>query len=144
MPLSLCTLKGEADPMVGTPEGSRLSSSRAPLQLIMVIEHDEQIGTRLVQMIRHETPFQAILATSLREAHSILQHLACDFFLLADDTFPQKELERLSVPSVSGPPPTLLNLTSHSSTYDYRDEHDLKSIIRAVNLLLSVCCASRC
>lgn len=128
--------------MAENPAGSRVSPSRVPLKLIMVIEHDKQMGTRLVQMIRHETPFQAILATSLLQAHSILQHLACDFFLLADDTFPQEDLERLSVPSAQAPAPTLLNLTFLSSIYDYRDVHDLKSIVRAVNLLLSVCTAS--
>ena len=56
------------------------SSTRFPKKLIMVIEQDEEIGTQFVQLIRQETPYQAILATSLLHVRNILRHLTCDFF----------------------------------------------------------------
>ena len=80
-------------------------------------------------MIRCETPFQAILATSLSQAHTILQHLMCDFVLLADDTFPLEDLERLCKPEAATTVPTMLNLTFLSRTYNYRNMYDRKSIV---------------
>ena len=57
----------------------------------MVIEQDHSIGTQFVQQIQQETPFRAILATSLQQVRSILGHLTCDVFLLTDDTFPEEK-----------------------------------------------------
>jgi hypothetical protein len=57
------------------------SSTRFTKKLIMVIEQDEEIGTKFVQLILQETPYQAILATSLQHVRTILHHLKCDVCL---------------------------------------------------------------
>ena len=113
------------------------SATQFPKSLIMVIEQDHAIGTRIVQLIRQETPFQAILATSQQQAHSILHHLTCDFFLLVDDPFLEEDMERLYLLPEEVTPPTLLNLTFNSSLSKDRDETDVKSLIKAVKLLLT-------
>lgn len=107
-------------------------------KLIMVIEQDEQIGTQFVQLIQHETSFQAILATSLHQVRNILAHLHCDLFVLTDEAFPEEDLERLCRLLAGTDPPTLFNLTFLSSTYDYHDHADVKNVVKAVNLLLSL------
>lgn len=109
-----------------------------PYKLIMVIEHDQVIGTQLVQLLWQETPFQAILATSLLHVRHLLLHLTCDVFLLADDTFSLEDLERFSLLSAGVEPPALLNLTFLSEMYDRRSEADRKNLIKAVKLLLCV------
>lgn len=53
-------------------------------KLLLVIEPDLVLGDMLVQRIRKETPYQAVLASSLVDAHHILEHLTCDLCLLAD------------------------------------------------------------
>lgn len=79
-------------------------------KLILVIEQDRALGTQIVQKIRQGQAFQAILATSLAEARAILSFLKCDFLLLADDTFPENNVERRYPFSANVKPPTLLNL----------------------------------
>lgn len=113
------------------------SSTQFPNKLIMVMEQDEEIGTKFVQMIRQETPYQAILATSLQHARTILHHLKCDVFLLINDTFPDEDLERLYLLPAGVEPPALLNLTFLSGTYHYQEDRDVKSLIKAVKLFLS-------
>lgn len=107
-------------------------------KLIMVLEQDEQIGTRVVQLIRQETLFQAILARSLSEVRSILEHLKCDLLLLTDEAFPDEDLERLYLLPADIEPPELLSLTFLSWTYNYRDGRDVRNVVKAVNLLLAV------
>ena len=104
----------------------------------MVLEQDEEIGSQFVQMIRQETPFQAILATSLFHVRTILAHLKCDLFLLTDNPFPEDDLERLYLLPGEVESPALLNLTFLSCTYNYREKADMKSIVKAVTLLLSL------
>ena len=53
-----------------------------PSKLILVVEHDLDVGVRMVQAIKRKTPHKAILATSGIRALSIIQHLHCDLFLL--------------------------------------------------------------
>lgn len=115
------------------------SSTQFTNNLIMVMEQDEEIGTKFVQMIRQETPYQAILATSLQHARTILHHLHCDVFLLINDTFPDEDLERLYLLPADVEPPALLNLTFLSGTYHYQEDRDVKSLVKAVKLLLSAC-----
>lgn len=91
----------------------------------------------MVQLIRQTTPFQAILASSLQQAHTILQHLRCDVFLLSDDALPENDLERLYLLPADIDPPALLNLTWLSLTRDSCQGADMHCMIRAVNQLLS-------
>ena len=107
-------------------------------KLIIVIEQDEQIGTQFVRLIRQETSFQAILARSLAEVRNILQHLKSDVFLLTDATFLEEDLKRLSLFPPEVEPPALLSVAFLSCMYDYRDERDVRNIVKAVKLLLSV------
>jgi hypothetical protein len=81
-------------------------------KLILVIKQDHTLGTQLVQKIRQGKAFQAILATSLAEAHAVLSFLKCDFLLLADDTFPEEDLERLYLLPAHVEPPAVLDLSS--------------------------------
>ena len=53
-------------------------------KLLLVIEPDLILGGMLVQALRKETPYQAILATSMVDAHHLLAHLRCHLCLLAD------------------------------------------------------------
>lgn len=53
-------------------------------KLLLVIEPDLTLGDMLVQRIRKETPYQAVLASNIVDAHHILEHLKCDLCLLAD------------------------------------------------------------
>lgn len=107
-------------------------------KLIMVLEQDEQIGARFVQLLRQETLFQAILARNLSEVRSILAYLKCDLVLLTDETFPDEDLERLYLLPADIEPPELLSLAFLSWTYNYRDERDVRNVVKAVNLLLAV------
>lgn len=104
-------------------------------KLIMIIEQDEGIGTRFVQLIRQETPFQAILATSLSQVRNILCHLICHLLLLTDPTFPAEHLERLYMLPEDLEPETLPPLFW---TYKDQDKADIRSVINAVKLLLSI------
>jgi CheY-like chemotaxis protein len=65
-------------------EQRTLSSGEASTQpkRILIVEDDIEFGSTLMQMIKEETPYQAILATSGIEALSIITHLRCDLFLL--------------------------------------------------------------
>lgn len=58
------------------------------LKLLLIIESDRALGNMLVQTIKRETPYQAILATGIVEACHILEHLKCDLILLADSLLP--------------------------------------------------------
>lgn len=60
-------------------------------KLLLVIEPDLVLGGMLVQAIRKETPYQAILATSMEDAHHLLEHLKCDLCLLAASLFSMAE-----------------------------------------------------
>jgi hypothetical protein len=111
--------------------------SRFPLKLIMVLEQDEQLGTRIVQLIHQETPYQALLATSPFQARRMLHQLSGDFCLLADDSFPQEDLEHLAFSSRETRPNASFSLTFPPSTGCSRAETDVKSIVKAVKLLLS-------
>jgi hypothetical protein len=53
-------------------------------KLLLVIEPDLALGNILVQSIRKETSYQAVLASSIADAHHVLEHLKCDLCLLAD------------------------------------------------------------
>lgn len=117
---------------------SHTSPSSCSKKLIMVIESDEHIGTQCVQLIRHETPCQAILATSLQQVQNILAHLHCDLFVLTDGTLPEEDLERLHLLLASIDPPPLFHLTFLSCLYDYHNHADVESIVKAVNQLLSL------
>lgn len=79
-------------------------------QLILVIAQERLFGTRLVDTIRHETNFQAILATNLLEMRRILSSFHCDFLLLADDAFPEEDLDRLYLLPEEVKLPTLFGL----------------------------------
>jgi hypothetical protein len=102
-----------------------------------VLEQQTEVGERIVCLIRQGTPFQAILASSLQQAHMILRHLKCDVFLLIDDTFPEEDLERLYLLPAGIHPPALLNLTWFSRTRTFFQGADTHRIIDAVNQLLS-------
>lgn len=118
---------------------SRFPTTRqVPHKLIMVIEQDSLIGTQFVQQIQQETPFRAILATSLLQVRRLLGHLKCDVFLLTDDTFPEEDLECLYLLPGGVEPPELINLIFLSGVYDHQNETDRKSLIEAVKLLLCV------
>lgn len=60
-------------------------------KLLLIIEPDLALGGMLVQAIKKETPYQAILATSAFDARHILEHLKCDLCLLADSLLPLAE-----------------------------------------------------
>lgn len=109
-----------------------------PKKLIVVLEQDEGIGKRFVQLIKQETPFQGILATRPSEVRNVLAHLKCDVLLLTDETFPEDDLTCLSLPSEDVDLPIRLNIAFLSSTYNYRDSRDMKNIVKAVALLLAV------
>lgn len=57
-------------------------------RLILVLDADRTLGTRLVEFVKAETPYQALLATSIIDAHLVLQSFKCDLFLLADHLSP--------------------------------------------------------
>lgn len=57
-------------------------------KLLLIIEPDLARGDMLIQTIRKETPYQAILATSMLDARHIFEHLKCDLCLLADSLLP--------------------------------------------------------
>jgi CheY-like chemotaxis protein len=66
-------------------EKQALSSTKeaSPLfKCILVVEDDIPFGSTLLQAIKEETPYQAILATTGMEALNIVSHLKCDLFLL--------------------------------------------------------------
>jgi len=109
-----------------------------PKKLIVVLEQDERIGKQFVQLIQQETPFQGILATRLSEVRNVLAHLKCDVLLLTDETFPEDDLACLSSQSECADLPIRLNIAFLSSIYNYRDSRDMKSIIKAVALLLTI------
>lgn len=111
--------------------------TRAPQKLILVLEQDKEVGECLVQLIRQSTPFQAILACSRTQAHTILQQLQCDVFLLADDTLPEDDLERLYLFPEGINPPALLNLTWFPWAWKFRHGSDMSGMINTVNQLLS-------
>ena len=77
-------------------------------------------------------------ARNLSEVRNILAHLKCDLVLLTDDTFPDEDLERLSLLPAGIEPPELLSLTFLSWTCNYRDARDVRNVVKAVNLLLAV------
>lgn len=111
---------------------------RAPQKLILVLEQDTAVGECVVQLIRQSTPFQAILACSRAQAHTILQQLQCDVFLLTDDTLPEDDLERLYLFPEGINPPALLNLTWFPWAWKFRHGADMCDMIHTVNHLLSV------
>src|SRR5690242_612642 len=49
---------------------------------ILVVEHDVDFGAFLVQIIRQNTRYRAVLTTNAREALKIIQQLKCDLFIL--------------------------------------------------------------
>jgi hypothetical protein len=106
-------------------------------KLILVLEQDEEVGTQFVQLIRQATPFQAILATSVPQARTLLVQQKCDVVLLTDSTFPEEDLERLYLlpPEVALPAP--LDVTFLSST-SHRGERNAKAVVKAVDLLVSL------
>jgi len=53
-------------------------------RLILVLDADRTLGTRLMEFVKAETPYQALLATSIVDAYLVLQSFKCDLFLLAD------------------------------------------------------------
>lgn len=71
-------------------------------KLLLVIEPDLALGDRLVQSIRKETPYQAILASGVADAHHILEHLKCDLCLLADSLLPLAEAFSTSLNTLAG------------------------------------------
>ena len=116
------------------------SSHQCSKKLIVVLEQDEQIGTRFVQLIRQETAYQGILARNLSEVRTILGHLKCDLglILLMNDTFPAEDPAQLYLLPADIEPKDVLSLTFLSWTYNYWDTRDVSSIVKAVNLLLAV------
>lgn len=107
-------------------------------KLILVLDQDEQVGMQFARMLRQHTAFQAIVARSLSEVHHILEHLKCDLLLLTDSTFPEEDLERLYLLPAEVEPPALLDLTFLCWTYNYQEAKDVRSVVKALNLLLSV------
>jgi CheY-like chemotaxis protein len=61
---------------------SRAQETSTPFKRILVVEDDITFGSILVQTIKEETPYEAILATTGMEALNIITHLKCDLFLL--------------------------------------------------------------
>ena len=61
---------------------SAIKEASPAFKLILVVEDDISFGSVLVQTIKEETPYQAILATTGMEALNIVSHLQCDLFLL--------------------------------------------------------------
>lgn len=110
---------------------------QAPQTLIMVLEQDEEVGRQFVQLIQQETAFQALLATTILQARTILAHQKCDVVLLTDDTFPEDDLERLYLLPREVELPAPLDVTFLSST-SHQDERGVKVIVKAVDLLLSL------
>ena len=105
------------------------TTRRFDKKLILIIEQDRTRGTQLVQTIRQEKAFQAILATSLAEAHTILSFFKCDFLLLTDDTFPEDDLERLYLLPAHIQPPALLSLSPFLTHKD--DWLENRNIVKA-------------
>jgi hypothetical protein len=77
-------------PMFNTPTFLPQKSPFVP-KLLLIIEPDLARGDMLIQTIRKETPYQAILATSMLDARHIFEHLKCDLCLLADSLLPMAE-----------------------------------------------------
>jgi hypothetical protein len=114
-----------------------LDAQRSSQKLILVLEQQTEVGERIVHLIRQGTPFQAILASSLLQAHTILLHLKCDVFLLTDDTLPEEDMERLYLLPAGVHPPALLNLTWFSWARNFFQGVDMHRMIDTVNRLLS-------
>lgn len=102
----------------------------------MVLEPEKELGTRIVQLIQQETPYQALLATNLLQAHRLLKHIVSDCLVLADETFLPEELECLH--SQAKKSKALRHSSYLSSTYSPAQMHNMKSVVKAVHLLLSV------
>ncbi|SRR5258708_3862537 len=95
-------------------ESSFTSTDRSALKLILVMKQDRLLGTKLVDLIQTQTPFRAILAPSLLQAHAILHQLACDYLLVTDNDFPEEDLNRLCLLPAQRKP--LVHRGSNSST----------------------------
>jgi hypothetical protein len=109
-------------------------------KLIIVLEQEREIGTMLIQMIQQETSIQTILVTSFAEVRTILwNHLEGDLVVFANGTLSGEDLARFYPLSEDIEPPVPLSLAFHFYTYDYRNKRDVKSVFKAVNLLLSIC-----
>lgn len=101
-------------------------------KLLLVIEPDLALGAMLVQSIRKETPYQAILAGSVADAHHILEHLKCDLCLLADSLLPMAQEFSTSLNTLAGYeriavyffPTALLKKQAHLSTQPGSFERD--------------------
>lgn len=72
---------------------SRSLSQKAPFwqRLILVIDADPTVGTTLMEVVKTETPYRALLATSIIDVQHVLQSCRCDLFLLADPLSPMSK-----------------------------------------------------
>lgn len=119
-------------------ESSLTPTDRSALKLILVMKRDRVVGTKLVDLIQTQTPFRAILATSLLQAHAILHHLACDYLFVTDDDFPEEDLDRLCLLPAQRNPLALLDMTEDLGAHQQWDETHLNSIIRSIERLQSM------
>lgn len=102
---------------------------------VLILEQDEQIGMGIVEQIQRETPYQALLVTSPHQAHHLLRQVAGECVMLADDTFPPGDGDRFPQEVRPG---AERHRTFLFSTYHLVGGRDLKSVVKAVKLLLSV------
>ncbi len=114
------------------------SASQPSHELILVLEPDEEIGDTIVHLIRRETPYRALLATTPRQAHRMLQQLTGDVVVLADEVFSPEDLEDVSFLPGEGKPQAAHNRPLLSSTYHSQNAYDMKNVVKAMNLLLRV------
>ncbi|HLZ57510.1 MAG TPA: response regulator [Ktedonosporobacter sp.] len=122
------------------PEQQTLPTTKEPsttFKLILVVEDDIPFGSVLVQTIKEETPYQAILATTGMEALNIVSHLHCDLFLL-DYLLPSMNglelYDRLhAVPGHEKTPAFFLSASTRLP-YAELEKRNLKSFTKLVEL----------
>lgn len=111
--------------------------SLSSMKLILVMKQDRVLGTQIVDMIRKYTSFQAILATNLEQAHTILQAITCDYLLLTDTVFADEIRDRLSLLPAHIKPPVLLDLTDGLGVQNLWDQTHMEYIARSIEYLRS-------
>ena len=68
--------------MVESNEGQVPEEPQQSAKTILVVEDDADIGFFLVEAIKQETPYQALLATTSFQALTMVQSLKPDLFIL--------------------------------------------------------------
>lgn len=112
--------------------------SRSGKPLVLVIEPHRSFGTSLAQILMSETSSYAILATSIAEAHTILQHFHCDALLLYHSSFSHDELNRLPLLPKDAEMPPLTLLAGLPLALDQQETWNLENLVKSIQFVRCV------